>query len=131
MIVDGVGLVLDGGGMRCVFTAGVLDYFMDHDIEFPYVAGVSGGACAAACYISHQRGRQKKVFIDLFKRFKVVSLSQFFTKGAIFDPESVTKYYLSISTHSLPIRLSANLLPAIARRARRFISTSGVQASVL
>ena len=48
MIVDGVGLVLEGGGMRCVFTAGVLDYFMAHDIEFPYVAGVSGGACAAA-----------------------------------------------------------------------------------
>ena len=85
MIVDGVGLVLEGGGMRCVFTAGVLDYFMDHDIEFPYVAGVSGGACAAACYLSHQRGRQKKIFIDFFKRFKIISLSQFFTKGAVFD----------------------------------------------
>ena len=136
MIVDGVGLVLEGGGMRCVFTAGVLDYFMDHDIEFPYVAGVSGGACAAACYISHQRGRQKKVFIDLFKRFKVVSLSQFFTKGAIFDldlaVDRISHKILPFDFDaSLPIRLSANLLPAIARRARRFISTSGVQASVL
>ena len=30
------GLVLEGGGMRAIFTVGVLDYFMDHDIWFPY-----------------------------------------------------------------------------------------------
>ena len=35
------GLVLEGGGMRGVFTCGVLDYLMDHDIRFPYVIGVS------------------------------------------------------------------------------------------
>ena len=29
------GLVLEGGGMRAIFTVGVLDYFMDHDIWFP------------------------------------------------------------------------------------------------
>ena len=37
------GLVLEGGGMRGVFTCGVLDYLMDHDIRFPYVIGVSAG----------------------------------------------------------------------------------------
>ena len=42
--IDGsTGLVLEGGGMRGVFTCGVLDYFMDHDIRFPYVIGVSAG----------------------------------------------------------------------------------------
>lgn len=35
------GLVLEGGGMRGVFTCGVLDYLMDHDIRFPYAIGVS------------------------------------------------------------------------------------------
>ena len=35
------GLVLEGGGMRAIFTVGVLDYFMDHDIWFPYTIGVS------------------------------------------------------------------------------------------
>ena len=40
------GLVLEGGGMRGVFTCGVLDYLMDHDIRFPYVIGVSAGACS-------------------------------------------------------------------------------------
>ena len=35
------GLVLEGGGMRAIFTVGVLDYFMDHDIWFPYTIGVT------------------------------------------------------------------------------------------
>ena len=39
------GLVLEGGGMRGVFTCGVLDYLMDHNIRFPYAIGVSAGAC--------------------------------------------------------------------------------------
>ena len=38
------GLVLEGGGMRAIFTVGVLDYFMDHDIWFPYTIGVSAGS---------------------------------------------------------------------------------------
>ena len=39
-IDESTGLVLEGGGMRGVFTCGVLDYFMDHDIRFPYAIGV-------------------------------------------------------------------------------------------
>lgn len=39
------GLVLEGGGMRGVFTCGVLDFMMDHHMQFPYVIGVSAGAC--------------------------------------------------------------------------------------
>ena len=39
------GLVLEGGGMRGVFTSGVLDYFMDSDIRFSYCVSVSAGAC--------------------------------------------------------------------------------------
>ena len=38
-IDESTGLVLEGGGMRGVFTCGVLDYFMDHDIRFPYAIG--------------------------------------------------------------------------------------------
>ena len=39
------GLVLEGGGMRVVFTIGVLDYLMDADITFPYGIGVPATAC--------------------------------------------------------------------------------------
>lgn len=45
------GLVLEGGGMRGVFTAGVLDYMLDNGITFSYGIGVSAGACHAMSYL--------------------------------------------------------------------------------
>ena len=60
MTIDNqTGLVLEGGGMRGVFTCGVLDYLMDHDIRFPYTIGVSAGACNGLSYMSRQRGRAR------------------------------------------------------------------------
>ncbi|MFR9592788.1 MAG: patatin-like phospholipase family protein, partial [Rikenellaceae bacterium] len=50
-------LVLEGGGMRGVFTSGVLDYFLDNNIEFTYVIGVSAGCSNALSYLAGQRGR--------------------------------------------------------------------------
>ncbi|MEH7745218.1 patatin-like phospholipase family protein, partial [Neobacillus drentensis] len=54
-----VGLVLEGGGMRGVYTAGILEYFLETQLFFPYVIGVSAGACNAASYLSKQKGRNK------------------------------------------------------------------------
>jgi len=54
------GIVLEGGGLRGIFTAGVLDYFMVRNLKFPYVCGVSMGACAAMSMISGQLGRTKR-----------------------------------------------------------------------
>ena len=51
------GLILEGGGMRGVFTCGVLDCLMDRGIRFPYTIGVSAGACNGLSYMSSQRGR--------------------------------------------------------------------------
>ena len=53
------GLVLEGGGNRGIFTAGVLDYFMEQNLSLPYVVGVSAGACNAIDYVSNQRERTK------------------------------------------------------------------------
>lgn len=58
-------LVLEGGGMRGVFTSGVLDWMIDHGIAFPYLVGVSAGASNALSFASHQRGRAKYTFADL------------------------------------------------------------------
>ena len=62
------GLVLEGGGMRGIFTVGVLDYLMDHHISFPYVIGVSAGASNGISYISRQRGRSYFSNIELLKK---------------------------------------------------------------
>ena len=58
------GLILEGGGMRGVYTAGVLDAFLDAGIEFSSVYGVSAGSCHACSYLSKQRGRAFRVNVD-------------------------------------------------------------------
>lgn len=55
-----VGLLLEGGGMRGIFTAGIVDYLLEKDVKFPYVIGVSAGAGAATNYVTKQIGRTKK-----------------------------------------------------------------------
>lgn len=40
-MLENTGLVLEGGGMRGVYTGGILEYFMEQDLYFPYVIGVS------------------------------------------------------------------------------------------
>jgi len=51
------GLVLEGGGMRGLFTAGVIDVMMEHGIRFDGLIGVSAGAAFGCNYKSHQSGR--------------------------------------------------------------------------
>ncbi|MFW5687171.1 MAG: patatin-like phospholipase family protein [Halanaerobium sp.] len=57
------GLVLEGGGMRGAFTAGILDFFLEKEIKLPYVIGVSAGANNGANFISEQYERSKRIFI--------------------------------------------------------------------
>ena len=52
-----IGLVLEGGGMRGIYTIGVLDCLMDENVRADYVIGVSAGACNGSSYVSNQKGR--------------------------------------------------------------------------
>ena len=81
------GLVLEGGGMRGVFTSGVLDYLLDHHIYFNYAVGVSAGACNGLSYISQQRGRAKKSNIDMLQKYEYIGLKYFVTQRSILDRE--------------------------------------------
>ena len=79
------GLVLEGGGMRGVFTCGVLDYLMDHQIEFPYGVGVSAGACNGLSYLSRQRGRAKYSNIDMLEKYHYIGLKYLWYQRSILD----------------------------------------------
>ncbi len=79
------GLVLEGGGMRGVFTSGVLDAFMKHDLTFPYVVAVSAGACNGMSYVSHQPRRARISNIDYLERYKYIGIRHLVTQGCIFD----------------------------------------------
>lgn len=80
-------LVLEGGGMRGVFTSGVLDAFMKHNLTFPYVVAVSAGACNGMSYVSHQPRRARISNIDYLARYKYIGLRHLVTQGCIFDRE--------------------------------------------
>mgnify|MGYP003481856582 FL=1 len=85
VINNDAALVLEGGGMRGVFTCGVLDCFMDHQIRFPYTIGVSAGACNGLSYISRQRGRAKYSNIDLLDKYNYIGLRHLLRKRNIMD----------------------------------------------
>ncbi|RLQ95252.1 patatin-like phospholipase family protein [Falsibacillus albus] len=84
-----IGLVLEGGGMRGVYTAGVLECFLENDIEFPYVIGVSAGACNAASYLSKQKGRNKKVNIGFVKDPRYISWRNYLMKRELFGMDYI------------------------------------------
>lgn len=84
-ITDRSGLVLEGGGMRGVFTCGVLDNFMDRGIRFPYTIGVSAGACNGLSYMSRQRGRARYSNIDLLEKYNYIGLKHLLKKRNIMD----------------------------------------------
>lgn len=101
------GLVLEGGGMRGVFTCGVLDNLMDRGIRFPYTIGVSAGACNGLSYMSGQKGRAKYSNIDLLDKYHYIGIKQLITKGNIMDfdllfhtfPEKIIPYDYEAYAH--------------------------------
>ena len=80
------GLVLEGGGMRGVFTSGVLDALMKHECYFSYVVAVSAGACNGLSYMSRQPRRARYSNIDMLRKYGYISLKSLLVQGSIFDP---------------------------------------------
>lgn len=81
------GLVLEGGGMRGVFTSGVLDAFMKHGVYFRHVVAVSAGACNGMSYISRQPRRARLSNIDFLTQYGYIGWRHLLKQGCIFDQE--------------------------------------------
>jgi predicted patatin/cPLA2 family phospholipase len=79
-----VGLVLEGGGMRGLYTCGALEFFMDKDLFFKYIVGVSAGASNAASYISKQKGRNEKVNLGFINDWRYMSIRNLLLKKSYF-----------------------------------------------
>ena len=107
------GLVLEGGGLRGLFTAGVLDVFMECGVTFDGIVGVSAGACFGCNYKSGQVGR----VIRYNKRFardpRYCSWSSLLRTGNLFNADfcyrelpTVRRYLLRLM-HRSTYRASA------------------------
>lgn len=87
--MENVGLVLEGGGMRGLYTCGVLEFFMEKDLYFNYIIGVSAGACNAVSYIARQKGRNKKVNLQFTKDWRYMSFRNLLLKKSFFGMDFI------------------------------------------
>lgn len=85
MMEQDVGIVLEGGAMRSVFSAGILDFFQDKGLEIPNILAISAGAYVAMNYVSQQRDRVVKSLIEPLEEYKYLGIGAFFKTGTFFD----------------------------------------------
>ncbi len=78
-------LAMEGGSLRCMFTAGVVDVFMENDIYFSYVSGVSAGALSGANYVSKQIGRTADVNLTYVNDKRYVGLDPLLKHRMVFN----------------------------------------------
>ena len=81
------GLVLEGGAMRGVFTAGVLDVLMEHGIFFDGLIGVSAGAAFGCNFKSRQIGRVLRYNLRFCRYWRYASWRSLFLTGDLFGAE--------------------------------------------
>ena len=81
------GLVLEGGGLRGIYTAGVLDVFLEEDITVDGVIGVSAGAIHGASFLSKQKGRSLRYSLKYRRDKRYMSISSLIKTGDLFGAE--------------------------------------------
>ena len=81
MNLDKIALVLEGGGVRGFFSAGVFEAFMLKNLTFPYITAVSAGACSVLSYMSHQPLRTRKIIQKYVADSRCFSLHNWLKEG--------------------------------------------------
>ena len=81
------GLVLEGGGFRGIYTAGVLDILMDEGINFDGVIGVSAGAIHGCSFVSGQRGRSIRYYRKYCGDPRMMSIRNWLKTGNAVDTD--------------------------------------------
>ncbi len=94
-----IGLILEGGGNRGVYTAGVLDVLMQNQIYLPITYAVSAGACNAMSYLSKQEKRSYRIFTEYASDKRYSSWMLYLKTGSLFGFDFIFR------------ELSDNLLP--------------------
>jgi len=99
-----VGLVLEGGALRGIFTAGVLDYFMEQGLKFPYIVGVSVGACNLLGYTAHQIGYTKNCMIQRDAKNQYLGVNQLIHAKTIINLDRI---FYEFPYNQLPFNFQA------------------------
>ena len=86
-----IGLVLEGGGMRGIYTVGVLDTLLNYNYLADYLIGVSAGASNGVSYISGQKDRAKRTIINYIGDKRYLSISNYIKTGSLFGMDFLFK----------------------------------------
>ncbi len=92
-------LSLEGGSLRCLFTAGVVDVMMERGLQFDSAFGVSAGALSAMNYISGQIGRTAQVNLDFVGDKRYLGVRNLVLHRSIFNFDFL---FGELSTNLLP-----------------------------
>lgn len=84
-------LVLEGGGMRGMFSAGVFEAFLAHQLTFPYITAVSAGACNILSYMSAQPLRTRQIIEHYVTDKRYFSVRNWIKSGSIFGFDFIFK----------------------------------------
>lgn len=84
-----IGIVLEGGGMRGLYTVGVLDALMERQVQPDYIIGVSAGAGNGVSFVSGQKGRGYRVCVNYLRDKRYISLSNFIRTKSVFGMDFV------------------------------------------
>ncbi len=86
-----IGLVLEGGGLRGVYSSGILDYFLSRGLEFEYTIGVSAGAIYSASYASKQKERNIDIFLKYLDDPRYMGVQHLLKTGSYINIEFAYK----------------------------------------
>ncbi|MBR5122636.1 MAG: patatin family protein [Anaerotignum sp.] len=84
-----IGLVLEGGANRGIFTSGVMDYLMEQGVTFQYAIGTSAGAGNVLNFLAGQKGRARDLTVAVDKRYRYFGWDILLKTGHFFDMENV------------------------------------------
>ena len=76
-----IGLVLEGGGLRAAYTAGILNWFIDHEIDFDFVVGISSGALLASLFVTKDQQAMKNLVVKYAGKKENVGLTPLLREG--------------------------------------------------
>ena len=117
-----IGLVLEGGGMRAIYTAGVLDMFLENNIEVDGILGVSAGVLFGVNYVSKQKGRCLRYNLKYANDKRYMGMHSLITTGNIVNKDFA--YY------ELPLKLDIFDDKAFQNSATKFYaSVTNVESS--
>ncbi len=112
----GIGVLLEGGAMRNVFTAGIMDLFLEKEIDVRNVLAVSGGAFVGMNYVSGQHGRIMDAVVNPMATERITSGFNLLTGGEYFN--------MDLLFDEIPKRRCPFDYEAFVRSGRRFITTT-------